>query len=81
MGNWWIDTITTRKRLKEMSNPQDGTDYDHLEGYYAFNLMENIEGEEGTSLTDKLIFIYRIQCALGIADNQDLLILDSDPTS
>ncbi len=81
MGNWWTDTIATRKRLKEMSNPQDGTDHDHLEGYYAFNLMENIEWEEGTSLTDKSIFIYRILCALGFADNQDLLLLEAEPTN
>lgn len=81
MGSWWTDTIATRTRLKEMSNPQDGTDHDHLEGYYAFNLMENIEWEEGTTLTDKSIFIYRILCTLGFADNQDLLLLDSDPTS
>lgn len=81
MGNWWDDTIDTRKRLKEMSNPQDGTDYNHLEGYYAFNLMENIEWEDGTSLTDRSIFIYRILCALGFADNQDLLLLDAEPTS
>lgn len=81
MGNWWTDTIATRNRLKEMSNPQDGTDHDHLEGYYAFNLKENIEWEEGTSLTDKSIFIYRILCALGFADNQDLLLLEAEPTN
>ncbi len=81
MGSWWTDTIATRKRLKEMSTPQDGTDQDHLEGYYAFNLMKNIEWEEDTTLTDKSIFIYRILCALGFADKQDLLLLDSDPTS
>lgn len=80
MGNWWTDTIATRKLLKEMSNPHDGTDYDHLEGYYAFN-MENIEWEEGTTLTDKSIFIYRILCVLGFADNQDLLLLDAEPTN
>lgn len=81
MGNWWTDTIATRKRLKEMSNPQNGTDHDHLEEYYAFNLMENIEWEEGTTLTDKAIFIYRTLCALGFADNQDLLLLEAEPTS
>lgn len=81
MGNWWTNTIATRKRLKEMSNPQDGTDRDHLEGYYAYNMMEKIEWEEGTTLTDKSIFIYRILCALDFADNQDLLLLESDPTN
>ncbi len=81
MGNWWDDTIDTRKRLKEMSNPQDGTDHDHLEGYYAFYLMESIDWEENTTLTDKSIFVYRILYVLGFADNQDLLLLDADSTS
>ena len=64
-----------------MSNPQDGTDYDHLDGYYAFNIMERIDWEEGTTLTDKSIFVYRFLCALDLADNQDLLLLDAEPTS
>ena len=81
MGNWWSDTIETRKRLKEMSNPRNGTDYNHLDGYYAFNIMERIDWEEGTTLTDKSIFIYRFLCVLNLADNQDLLLLDAEPTN
>ena len=81
MGNWWSDTIETRKRLKEMSNPRNGTDYNHLDGYYDFNIMERIDCEEGTTLTDKSIFIYRFLCALILADNQDLLLLDAEPTN
>ena len=81
MGQWWNDTIATRKYLKELSNPQNGTDYAHLDGYYAFNLMERIDWEEGTTFTDKAIFIYRILCELSFADNQDLLLLDAEPTN
>ncbi len=64
-----------------MSNPRNGTDYDHLDGYYAFNIMERIDWEEGSTLTDKSIFIYRFLCALNLADSQDLLLLDAEPTN
>ena len=81
MGDWWEDTIETRKYLKELSYPQNGTDYDHLDGYYAFNLLEKLDWEEDTKLTDKSIFIYRILCVLDLADNQDLRLLDAEPTN
>lgn len=81
MGDWWEDTIETRKYLKELSYPQDGTDYDHLDGYYAFNFLEKLDWEEDTKLTDKSIFIYRILCVLDLADNQDLRLLDAEPTN
>lgn len=81
MGQWWNDTIATRKYLKELSNPQNGTDHAHLDGYYAFHLMEKIDWEEGTTFTDKAIFVYRILCELSFADNQDLLLLDAEQTN
>lgn len=81
MGNWWTDTIATRKRLKELSNPLDGTDYEHQPGYYSHHLIEKIDWEEGTIFTDKAIFVYRILCEIGLADKQDLLLLDSEPTN
>lgn len=81
MGNWWEDTIETRKYLKELSYTQDGTDYDHIDGYYAFNLLEKLDWAEDTKLTDKSIFIYRILCVLDLADNQDLRLLDAEPTN
>lgn len=81
MGDWWEDTIETRMCLKGLTYPHDGTDCDHIDGYYAFNLLDKLDWEKDTKLTDKSIFIYRILCVLDLADNQDLRLLDAEPNN
>lgn len=81
MGCWWNDTVATRQYLKELSNAIDVVDEDHLCGYYAYNLLEHIDWDKDTILTDRSIFVYRILCVIGFADDQDLRILDAEPTN
>ena len=78
LGDWWSDTISARRKLKEIITNQE-SDQNHLDGYYASNLLEYIEWELDTNLTDKYIFIYRILSVLGLAEPQNLVILDEEP--
>ena len=50
-----------------------------MDGYYAFNLLEFIEWDPDTKLTDKYIFIYRILSVLGLVEPQNLVMLDEEP--
>ena len=78
LGDWWNDTISARRTLKEAISKEE-SDESHLDGYFASNLLEFIEWEPDTKLTDKYIFIYRILSVLGLAEPQNLVMLDEEP--
>lgn len=54
LGDCWSDTISARRKLKEVISKEE-SDQNHLDGYYASNLLENIEWEPDTKLTDKAL--------------------------
>ena len=78
LGDWWSDTISARRKLKEIISKEE-SDQSHLDGYYSSNLLDYIEWELNTKLTDKYIFIYRILSVLGLAEPQNLVMLDEEP--
>lgn len=42
LEDWWSNTISARRKLKEVISKEE-SDQNHLDGNYAFNLLEYIE--------------------------------------
>ena len=78
LDDWWSNTISARRKLKEVISKEE-SDQSHLDGYYASNLLEYIDWNADTKLTDKYIFIYRILSVLDLAEPQNLVLLDEEP--